>query len=386
MTRPDVLSVAAPIRILVVNDREDQLLALQAVLEPLGHQVVTALSGDAALRHLLHGEFAVILLDVNMPGMNGFEIAEASRLRPQSEQTPVIFVTASSQAETDLYRGYDTGAFDFVHVPVAPAILRAKVEAFVRLHRLHCKLRLQAEDLARLNAELHARTRQLAELNEDLVAFSYSVSHDLRAPLRRIDHFGDRLAEGYAECLDSEGRRLLERIRGNASDMGKLIEALLALARIGRTDVQVREVDLGALARHSLDRLQQEDPVREVEVVIPEDLTVRADPALVRILLDNLLANAWKFSAVNLRARIEVGMIATFRHPRACFVRDDGAGFDPALYERLFHPFQRLHTAEQFAGVGIGLSIVARIVARHGGQVWAESQLGQGATFYFTFD
>ena len=377
--------LADPIRILVVNDREDQLLALSATLEPLGHQVVTAQSGDEALRHLLHGVFAVILLDVNMPGMNGFEIAEASRQRRQSEQTPVIFVTASSRADTDLFRGYDTGAFDFVHTPVEPEILRAKVEAFVRLHRLNRALRQQAEDLARLNAELEVRTRQLAELNEDLGAFSYSVSHDLRAPLRRIEQLGERLESEHAAQLAPAGQHLLGRMRSNAADMGRLIEALLALSRIGRAEIQPRAVDLGAIANQVLEQLAQDDPARQVALAVEPGVQVQADPALVRVLLDNLLSNAWKFSSRTSAARIAVGMVETIRHSRAYFVRDNGAGFDPTYAARLFSPFQRMHSNEDFPGIGIGLSIVARIVARHGGEVWAESSPGEGATFFFTF-
>lgn len=385
MSLPLPSRLPEPIRILAVNDRQDQLLAIETMLAPLGHELVCVTTGDDALRQLLRGDFAVILLDVNMPGMNGFEIAEASRLRPRSQQTPVIFVTASSKADTDLVRGYDTGAFDFVHVPVDPAIMRAKVEAFVRLHRLHRELRAQAEDLARLNAELQARTRQLAELNEELGAFSYSVSHDLRAPLRRIDQFGELLATEHAAGLDDEGRRLLGRIRVNTADMGALIESMLALARIGRAEIRPAVVDLGIIARQVFDHLRQGEPSRTVETTLGRDLVVRADPALVRVLLDNLIGNAWKFTAKRPRARIEIGMVETIHHPRTCFVRDDGAGFDQAQAEKLFAPFQRLHAAEDFAGSGVGLSIVARIVSRHGGRVWAESSPGHGATFYFTF-
>lgn len=384
MSLPLPSRLPEPIRILAVNDRQDQLLAIEAMLAPLGHEVVCVTTGDDALRQLLRGDFAVILLDVNMPGMNGFEIAEASRLRPRSQQTPVIFVTASSKADTDLVRGYDTGAFDFVHVPVDPAILRAKVEAFVRLHRLHRELRTQAEDLARLNAELQARTRQLAELNEELGAFSYSVSHDLRAPLRRIDQFGELLATEHATGLDDEGRRLLGRIRANTADMGALIESMIALARIGRAEIRPTAVDLGTIARQVFEHLRQGEPARVVETTLGRDLIVHADPALVRVLLDNLIGNAWKFTAKRPRARIEVGVVETIHHPRTCFVRDDGAGFDPAHAEKLFAPFQRLHAVEDFAGSGIGLSIVARIATRHGGRVWAESSPGHGATFYFT--
>lgn len=375
-----------PATILVVNDREDQLFTTVTILERLGHRLVTAMSGEEALRQLLQGDFAAVLLDVNMPGMDGFEIAAAVRSRPRLESLPIIFLTATNQGTSDHLRGYETGAVDYVHVPVDPSILRAKVSAFVRMHRMNAQIRRQAEDLARLNQELHEQTRQLTAVNGDLEAFSYSVSHDLRAPLRIIDQYGAILEREQGGALSDDGRKLLGRIRFNAAHMGELIEALIELSRVNRSSIALGEVDLGVLAQSAVDNLRQQEADREVTVAIQPGMRVRADPGMVRTLLANLVGNAWKYTARQAAAHIEVSCIATVHHPRTFRIKDNGVGFDMAYANKLFAPFQRLHAADDFAGSGIGLSIVARIVTRHGGKVWVEAAVGQGASFYFTLE
>jgi hypothetical protein len=372
------------VAILVVNDREDQLLATSAILEPLGHRIVTASSGPEALRHLLEEDFAVMLLDVNMPGMDGFEIAGIIRSRPKLELLPIIFVTATNQSSGDSLRGYESGAVDYVHVPVAPDILRAKVNAFVRMHRMNAEIRRQAEDLTRLNGELQRQAGRLTEVNEELEAFSYSVSHDLRAPLRIIDQYGAILIESHAGQLDADGLALLDRIRANGRRMGQLIEDLLNLSHISQGALDLTLVDLSALAAETVAELRQQHPGRVVEAVIQPGMTARADRGLMRTLFANLLGNAWKYTARRASARIAVTCGPTVRGESTFAVADDGVGFDMAFADRLFAPFQRMHSAAEFTGSGIGLSIVARIIRRHGGQVWAEAAPDRGATFRFT--
>jgi len=250
-----------------------------------------------------------------------------------------------------------------------------------------------AIDNARLYAELEdrvaARTRELEEsnrrlqlTNRELESFSYAVAHDLRAPLRAIDGFSHALAEDCADAVDAVGRGYLDRIRANAQKMGKLIDALLALARVSRAELRREPVDLGAFARAALDHLRDGDPTRVVTAEIADGLVVEGDPALLATAIENLIANAWKFTATGGAARIEVGRER--RDGRAVyFVRDDGVGFDMAYVEKLFGVFQRLHGAE-FDGTGIGLATVQRIVQRHGGTIWAEGAPGRGATFYLT--
>jgi PAS domain S-box-containing protein len=249
--------------------------------------------------------------------------------------------------------------------------------------------RKQAEaQIRQLNAELERRvierTAQLEAANRELETFSYSVSHDLRAPLRSIDGFSQALLEDCAAQLDAQGRDYLQRIRGATQRMAELIEALLGLSRVTRAGLQRHEVDLSAMARAIAAELQRTDPSRHVEFAIADGLIVSGDARLLRVAMENLLGNAWKFTAKQPRARIEFGMQRQDDGTCAFFVRDNGAGFDMAYAEKLFGAFQRLHRASEFHGTGIGLATVQRIVHRHGGRIWAEGAVGQGATFYFT--
>jgi PAS domain S-box-containing protein len=227
------------------------------------------------------------------------------------------------------------------------------------------------------------RARDAAEAaNQELEAFSYSVSHDLRAPLRSIDGFSQALLEDYAARLDQTGHHYLERVRANAQRMAQLIDDLLALSRVSRSDLQRAPVDLTAAARDIVAELHRAHPDRQVEVVIAEGLHTSGDGRLLGIVLQNLLGNAWKFTAKRAPARIELGRTDQNGHS-AFYVRDNGAGFDMRYSDKLFGAFQRLHSPAEFEGTGIGLATVQRIVTRHGGRVWAEGEIDRGATFYF---
>jgi len=238
-------------------------------------------------------------------------------------------------------------------------------------------------EIKRLNTALQRNVEQLTAANKELEAFSYSVSHDLRAPLRSVDGFTRILAERYPDRLDEQGRDYLARARAAAQRMNRLIEDMLNLSRIGRREMRWEPVNLSAMAASVVEELRQRDPERQVAVEIQPDLQVHGDAGLLRIVLDNLLGNAWKFTGHREDARIAVGMMVQ-DHERVYFVRDNGAGFDMAYVNKLFTPFQRLHTEEEFPGTGIGLAIVQRVVTRHGGRVWAEGEEGKGATIYFT--
>jgi PAS domain S-box-containing protein len=226
--------------------------------------------------------------------------------------------------------------------------------------------------------------RELRDAYAELEAFSYSIAHDLRAPLRGMNGFAQVLLEDYADRLDADGLDALAEIRTNASRMSELIEALLSLSRLSRRAVQSTTVDLAAYARTTLTRLRADEPDRVVELAAPLSLDAWADPALARTLIDNLVGNAWKFTARKPDARIEIG--AEERElERVYFVRDNGAGFDMAYASKLFAPFQRLHRASDYPGTGIGLATAQRIVHRHGGRIWADGEVDRGATIYFTF-
>ena len=230
---------------------------------------------------------------------------------------------------------------------------------------------------------LRSYATQLEAANKELEAFSYSVSHDLRAPLRSLDGFSQALLEDYHDRLDDTGRDFLQRVRAASQRMGTLIDDLLSLSRVTRGDLQVEKVDLSALATALAAELQRSDPQRDVRFAIAPDLVARGDPGLMRLVLQNLLGNAWKFTGKRSPAHVEVGAMA-HDGGRAFFVQDDGAGFDMAYAAKLFGAFQRLHASDEFPGSGIGLATVQRIIHRHGGQVWAEGTPGRGATFYFT--
>jgi PAS domain S-box-containing protein len=231
-----------------------------------------------------------------------------------------------------------------------------------------------------------ARAKDAAEAaNEELESFSYSVAHDLRAPLRSIDGFSQALLEDYGEQLDADGKMYLRFVRESAQQMAQLIDDLLALSRVTRSELHRETVDLTTIARASIASLHRIHPDRRVEVVIHDALQSEGDPRLLRVVLDNLLGNAWKFTGKRDEARIEFGTIATRGH-RVYFVRDNGAGFDMAFANKLFGVFQRLHGSTEFEGTGIGLATVRRVVTRHNGRVWAEGQVGRGATFFFTLN
>jgi signal transduction histidine kinase len=248
---------------------------------------------------------------------------------------------------------------------------------------LYARLIKARENERREHLRAEEKAAELAAVNKDLEAFSYSVSHDLRAPLRSIDGFTRILQEDYAKELDQAGREHADRIRRAAQRMGELIDDMLNLAKVSRTDLRRAEIDLSALAREIADTLRERAPDRKATFVIAEPIEAEGDSGLLRIALDNLLGNAWKFTSNRSPAEIEIGRRVVDGEP-ACYVRDNGAGFDMAYAGKLFQAFQRFHDAKEFPGTGIGLAIVHRIVSKHGGRIWAESEPGKGTTFYFT--
>jgi light-regulated signal transduction histidine kinase (bacteriophytochrome) len=218
--------------------------------------------------------------------------------------------------------------------------------------------------------------------NRELEAFSYSVAHDLRAPLRSIDGFSQALLEDFADRLDEDGKQHLRYVRESAQEMAALIDGLLNLSRVTRSELHREEVDLSSLAHAVFHQLRRIAPDRAVEAIVADDLMVEGDARLLRIVLENLIGNAWKFTSKREAAGIELGVVAG--EPQTYFVRDNGAGFDMAYRGKLFGAFQRLHAAREFEGTGIGLATVQRIINRHGGRIWAEGEVDRGATFYFT--
>ena len=340
--------------------------------------MVEARSGADALRHLLKGDFAVILLDVRMPIMSGFETAEMIRQRPASELTPIIFVTAFDQAETNLARGYELGAVDFVFSPIVPAILRAKVTVFVELYKSQHELKRYRTQLQGLVQE---RTTALTAINRELDAFSYFVSHDLRAPLLSIETIAQSLLDN-PEVVSNGTKDQIMRLRRTSKQMMALFDGMQTLFRLTGGDIRRVKVDIHRVATEIAAQFQAQEPKRQVDFRVEEGLTASGDAGLVRILLTNLISNAWKFTRDQPQPVITVGSERVAGETRL-FVRDNGVGFDMIYAHKLFGAFQRLHSQSEFAGEGIGLAVAQRIVNRHGGRIWAEGAMGEGATLYF---
>lgn len=346
--------------ILVVDDDKFTRIQIRQMMQKEGYRVEEVSDGEQCLAAYLSLHPDIILLDAMMPVMDGFTCCTQLQKLPGGTRTPILMITGLDDCES-VDRAFAAGAIDYVTKPIHWPILRQRVRRLLQTSRA---------------------TKQLEAANKELEAFSYSVSHDLRAPLRRIDGFSQILIEDYAAQLNLQGKQYLTRMRENVRRMSELIDDLLSLSQVTRTQISRQSVDLSALAQTIATNLQQTQPEREVEFIIAEGIIVNGDKRLLQIVLENLLANAWKFTAIS-QARIEIGVTQHEGQP-VYFVRDNGVGFDMTYAERLFNTFQRLHSTAEFPGTGIGLAIVQRIIHRHGGRVWAEGAVGQGATFYFT--
>ena len=256
-----------------------------------------------------------------------------------------------------------------------------------RLEQAIRKLESKSRELDELNRELESRvesrTAELQAAVHELEAFCYAVSHDLRAPLRSLDGFSQALMEDYKSKLDEDGELYLQRIRANSQKMAELIDSLLHLSRLGRMEMNTADLNLSDLVQQCVNEMQSSQPRPEIEVRIEPDVHVRGDHNLLRAVVTNLVSNAWKFTSRTPSPSMDFGVTDQDGKP-VCYLRDNGAGFDMRYVSKLFGAFQRLHHNEEFEGTGIGLATVQRIVRRHGGQIWAEGRVGQGACFYFT--
>jgi DNA-binding response OmpR family regulator len=387
-------SVLGPRKILAVDDSQTYLQELATTLRTEGYDVALARSGEEALELLAVQAVDCVLLDLVMPGLGGQETCRRIKAAPVIRDTPLIMLTALEERGAML-EGLAAGADDYISKSSEFAVLKARVRAQIRRKQFEDENRRIREQLLRKeheaaqerNARALAETRaalagELERQNRELEAFSYSVSHDLRAPLRAIDGFSRAIVEDFGDTLDERVRDYLRRMRSASTRMGELIEDMLQLARVGRAELKRQRIDLSEIAQSIASTLRQPD--RAVDVRIVPGMSAEADPGLVKTLLENLLSNAWKFTARRADACIEVGV--TQDTQRAYFVRDNGVGFDPQHAEKLFQPFHRLHSYADFEGTGIGLATVHRIVTRHRGRVWAVGEQGKGATVYFTLD
>jgi DNA-binding response OmpR family regulator len=388
-------SLSGPKKILAVDDSPTYLYELAALLRTEGYDVILARSGEEALELVAVQSVDCILLDLLMPGLSGQETCRRIKSSAVVREVPVIMLT-SLDDRSAMIEALGAGADDYIQKSSEFQVLTARVRAQIRRKQFEDENRsvrdqmLQREieatearaalELAEARAELVA---ELEEKNRELEAFSYSVSHDLRAPLRSIDGFSQALLEDYQDKLDLTGVDYLNRVLSATRRMAELIDDLLELSRVGRTELHRDEIDLSVIANDVAATLAAAEPGRHVDVEIGKNLDAWADSRLIRAVLENLVGNAWKFTARCDNPKVEFNAYEQDGQT-VYFVRDNGSGFDMKYVDKLFQPFQRLHVDNDFPGTGIGLATVHRIIARHGGQVRAEAIPGAGATISFT--
>ncbi|EMJ56419.1 response regulator receiver domain protein [Leptospira interrogans serovar Valbuzzi str. Duyster] len=363
-------------KILIVDDKPENLIALEVVLKGLDVELVKALSGNEALKAILRHEFALALLDIQMPEMDGYELAGIIREENKTADLPFIFISAVYTDNLNVFKGYEKGAFSFITKPFQPEILINKVQFFIDKH-------LQDAALHELNESLRQKNLELEYSNKELDAFTYSVSHDLKAPLRAIRGYTKILKEDYEEKFDEEGKRVLGLIIDNSLKMSSLIDSLLLLSKLGKKDMKKKPIDMNQLVNMILQEFQEDLKNGKTSLEIKKLPSIMGDAELLKQVLINLISNAIKYSSKKENPKVEIGS-STNEKEITYYVKDNGAGFNMQYVNKLFGVFQRLHENSEFEGIGIGLAIVQRIVLRHGGRVWAEGELDRGATFFFS--
>ncbi len=388
-------SLLGPKKVLAVDDSLTYLQEVASQLRSDGYEPILARSGEEALELLAVLPVDCILLDVLMPGMSWHDTCRRIKSSPGWRDIPTLMLTAREE-RADMIEGINSGADDYIPKSSDFEVLKARLRAQLRRKQFEDENRHIREQLlqtefeaaqARASRELaETRARLLADLelkNKELESFSYSVSHDLRAPLRAIDGFSRMLLEGHNQKLDGEGKRLLGVVVENTGRMGQLIDDLLRFSRLGRTSLQQSDIDMPELARSVASELLASCPGRRIELAIGALSSAHGDPSLIRQVFHNLIGNAIKYTRSREVSRIEVTSRSE-GNETVYSVVDNGVGFEMEYVDKLFGVFQRLHTSEEFEGTGVGLALVKRIIERHGGRVWAEGKLDVGAKIHFT--
>jgi signal transduction histidine kinase len=405
-------------KILLVDDREDNLLSMESILEPSGYRFVKATSGRQVLKILLSEfDFALILMDVKMPNLNGFETASLIYEREKLRHIPIIFITANNYGDEYVFKGYRTGAVDYIYKPVNPEMLRMKVSVFIDLYRKNQQLLMQEQKLVAINRslELEVRERKTSErkvtdlnqqllenisrlesANKDLDLFAFMASHDLQAPLRKVNMFSDRLIVKYADTFEDGAKSYLLRIQHECKRMQELINDILEFSKISVDKELFEDIDMNLLLKEVLGEM--DSIVREKKATVkPESLPViRANPILMRILFINLIGNALKYSDKNIPTVIQIHqeLHQTGKNGKdkgsgsgycRIYISDNGIGFDQKYAEEVFDMFRRLHPASEYEGTGIGLALCKKIVEKHDGFISARSVVGEGSTFIISF-
>ncbi|HEY9046832.1 MAG TPA: response regulator [Ohtaekwangia sp.] len=377
------------VTILLVDDKPANIFALKNLLERPERMFLTATNGNDALKMALNNPIDLIILDVQMPGMDGFEVAQTLKLNKKTKDIPIIFASAEKKERQSVMKGFEEGAVDYLSKPLDPELTTAKVSVLLKIQLQKKELLEKNQSLQNaearikvLNDDLSKNLLQLKEVNKELESFTYSVSHDLRAPVRALIGFSNILEKNHAETLDPEALRLLGVIRKNANKMGSLIDDLLEFSKMGRKEITRTPVNIDSLVKNSIQEIN-DSTQHKATIKIDTLLPVQADESLLTQVWINLITNAIKYSAKKENPVVEIGSYRDNQYI-VYFVRDNGAGFSMEYADKLFGVFQRLHTANEFEGTGVGLAIVQRIVAKHGGRVWAEAKINEGAAFYFS--
>ena len=401
-------------KILLVDDRDDNLLSMETILESDGYRFVKANSGRHALKILLSEmDFALILMDVNMPNLSGFETAALIYEREKLKHIPIIFITANSYGDENIFKGYRAGAVDYIYKPINPDLLRAKVAVYIELYRKTAQLIIQEQKLIAINRnlELEVRDRMLSEekirelnvqlvqnvsrleeANKDLDLFAFMASHDLHAPLRKLLMFSDRLLTEYSEKLDEEGTLYLSKMQKVCNQMQLLINNILEFSKISVKKELFTEVDLNNLIPGILSELNGRVEEKNIKIVLDKLPVICANEVLMHQLFLNLLENAAKYtSKINspeiliysefFTVQKKVGDKMTDIKYGRIFIEDNGIGFDQKYSEEIFDMFRRLHPNIEYDGTGIGLALCKKIVEKHNGFISAKSELDKGSTF-----
>jgi two-component system sensor histidine kinase/response regulator len=360
--------------LLIIDDEAPHLKALCDILGAQGYETAGFTSASAALAELRGRTFDLVLTDLMMPEMDGLELLRAAReIDPR-----IVGVVMTGHGTIDTaVAAMKQGALDYILKPFSISALIPVLARALAVRRL----RLENEVLQQ---RLRVRTRELEAANKELEAFSFSVSHDLRAPLRSVDGFTSLLMDELGDQAGETARSCAEHVRAAVKRMNALIDDLLRLARTTQAEMHRSPVDFSAMAREVAEKIRIADGGRRADWIIAPSVRAEGDPGLLRVVLENLLGNAWKYTSKTPGARIEFGVETQADGTVAYLVRDNGAGFDMQYADRLFGAFQRLHAESDFPGTGVGLATVRRIIHKHGGRIWAQAARGLGATFYFT--